>query len=151
MMSLPRLLAGVALLLLSAFVWPTGVSPKMLVDASGEVFARALLALGLWIGGAVLAISVVTRLRALDRRQRQGVSVFGDKVGQERRSGDRRQADRPLPLGVKVDRRQGDRRRELRSEIERQGEERQAIEALLARPECGEPNSRRAAEPGRRG
>ena len=77
MMSLPRLLAGIGLLLLSAFVWPTGVSPKMLADASGEVFARALLALGLWIGGAVLAISVVSRLRALDRRQRQGASVLG--------------------------------------------------------------------------
>lgn len=128
-----RLFVCVGFMLLSALVWPEGVSPVMLAGASVEVFARALLALGLWIAGGVLAISVVSRLRALDRRQRQGASAIRSEVGQERRRGDRRQVDRSLPPGVRVDRRRGDRRQALRSEIERQGEERQAIEALLAR------------------
>lgn len=130
-MSLPRVLLCVGLLLLSALIWPTGVSPWELGSASGEVFARVLLAVGLWIEGVILAVSVVRRLRALDRRQRQG-AILGE-ARPERRGGDRRKSAGPLPAGVTFDRRQGDRRQALRSEIERQGEERQAIEALLAR------------------
>lgn len=124
-------LIGLACALMSAFVWPVSDSGRSAaaVSVAPDLNLRFVVAL-LLLAGAVLALlSAVMRLRRIARRQVAAPVV-------ERRQTERRRSVNPLPPG-EVDRRIAERRAEDRrrascSEIERQGQERQRIECLLA-------------------
>lgn len=124
-------LIGLACALMSAFVWPVGDSalPVAAVSVAPDLSLRFVVAL-LLLAGAILALlSAVLRLRRIARRQVAAPVA-------ERRQAERRRRVNPLPPG-EVDRRIAERRAEDRrrascSEIERQGQERQRIECLLA-------------------